>query len=214
MSAVEPIRIAVFASGRGSNLTAILRRIDEGKLSASVVAVFSNNSNAGALQTAREYGIPAHHLSRRQFDDDDAFEETLLRTLTEADVELVVLAAYMKMMPERIVRAFQGRMLNIHPALLPAFGGRGMYGHFVHEAVLEYGCKVSGVTVHLVDADYDTGAPVLQRCVPVLEDDTPETLAARVLEEEHRIYADAIQLFAERRVRVEGRRVHILSEPG
>jgi phosphoribosylglycinamide formyltransferase 1 len=210
MKAIEPIRVAVFASGRGSNLTAILRAIDEGRLDAHVVAVISNNSDAGALQTAREHTIPAFHLSRRRFDSDEAFEDALLRILTDAGTELVVLAGYMKMMPVRIVRAFKNRMLNIHPALLPSFGGKGLYGHFVHEAVLSYGCKVSGVTVHLVDADYDTGPPVLQRCVPVHEDDDAETLAARLLVVEHQLYSEAIQLFAERRVVVEGRRVRIL----
>jgi phosphoribosylglycinamide formyltransferase 1 len=210
MKAIEPIRVAVFASGRGSNLTAILQQIEEGRLDARVVVVISNNSNAGALQTAREHSIPAFHLSRRRFDSDKAFEEALLRTLTDAGTELVVLAGYMKMMPARVVRAFENRMLNIHPALLPSFGGKGLYGHFVHEAVLAYGCKVSGVTVHLVDAEYDTGPPVMQRCVPVLEDDDAETLAARLLIVEHQLYSEAIQLFAEKRVVVEGRRVRIL----
>lgn len=210
MKTIEPICVAAFASGRGSNLTAILRNIEEERLDARVVAVISNNSDAGALQTAREYGIPAFHLSRRQFDSDEAFEKTLLQTLTDAGAELVVLAGYMKMMPVRIVRAFKNRMLNIHPALLPSFGGQGLYGHFVHEAVLAYGCKVSGVTVHLVDAEYDTGAPLMQCCVPVLEDDDAETLAARLLTVEHQLYSEAIQLFAEKRVIVEGRRVRIL----
>ncbi len=204
------MRVAVFASGRGSNLTAILDAIDQGRLNARVTAVISNNSTAGALQTARERGIPAFHISRAQFEADEAFEEALLKVLRESGAEVVALAGYMKKVPESVVRAFRNRMLNIHPALLPAFGGQGMYGHKVHEAVLAYGCKVTGVTVHLVDAEYDNGPPVLQRCVPVYDDDDVDSLAARVLVEEHRIYAEALQLFAEGRVRVEGRRVRIL----
>ncbi|MDZ7315214.1 MAG: phosphoribosylglycinamide formyltransferase [candidate division KSB1 bacterium] len=210
MKRAEPLRLAVLASGRGSNLQAILDHIRKGTLDARVVAVISNNGNAGALEIARAEGIPAHHWSRRQFDSDEEYEETGLRLLQECGAELVVLAGYMKIVPERIVRAFQHRILNIHPALLPAFGGKGMYGHFVHQAVIDYGCKVTGVTVHLVDAEYDTGPPVLQRCVPVMDDDDAETLAARVLKVEHEIYSEAIQLFAKDRIRIEGRRVKIL----
>ncbi|MBN1558968.1 phosphoribosylglycinamide formyltransferase [candidate division KSB1 bacterium] len=208
---IKPIRIAAFASGGGSNVRAIYSNIAKGALSAELVAVISNNSACGALQFARDNGIPAFHLSVRQFSTAGQFENRLLALLTEHKTELVVLAGYMKKMPEMVVRAFKNRMLNIHPSLLPSFGGKGLYGHFVHEAVLNYGCKVSGVTVHLVDAEYDTGPPVLQRCVPVLDDDTPETLASRVLQEEHKIYSDAIQLFAEKRVHIVGRSVRILS---
>jgi len=135
-----------------------------------------------------------------------------LNVLDELRTDLVILAGYMKIVPESVVRAYKNRMLNIHPALLPAFGGQGLYGENVHKAVLDYGCKVSGVTVHLVDAEYDTGAPVMQRCVPVLDDDTPQTLAARILEEEHRIYTDAIRLFADGRIEIKGRRVRVLPE--
>ncbi|MBN1464422.1 phosphoribosylglycinamide formyltransferase [candidate division KSB1 bacterium] len=206
---VEPIRIVAFASGNGSNVRAIYDNIQRGSLSADLVGVISNNSGCGALQFARENSIPALHISLRQFSTAAAYEERLLNVLHERAPDLIVLAGYMKMMPESIVRAFKNRMLNIHPALLPSFGGRGLYGHLVHEAVLDYGCKVSGVTVHLVDAEYDTGPPVLQRCVPVLDDDTPETLASRVLQEEHKIYSDAIQLFAEKRVQISGRSVRI-----
>ncbi|RPI03547.1 MAG: phosphoribosylglycinamide formyltransferase [Calditrichaeota bacterium] len=205
-----PLRLAAFASGRGSNLAAILEKIDTGKLDAQVVLVLSNNSDAGALDIARQHGIPAMHISRKQFNDDQTYENALLTALADSQTELVILAGYMKKIPVSIVRTFQGRMLNIHPALLPSFGGQGLYGHFVHEAVLAFGCKVSGVTVHLVDAQYDTGAPVMQRSVPVLEEDTAETLAARILKEEHQIYAEAIQLFAEGRVRLDGRRTKIL----
>jgi len=113
------------------------------------------------------------------------------------------------MIGTEIIRKFKNRILNIHPALLPSFGGKGMYGHFVHQAVLNYGCKVSGVTVHLVDEEYDNGAPIIQRCVPVMEDDTPETLAARVLKIEHQVFSEAIQFFADGRIKISGRKVKI-----
>ncbi len=207
---MNPLRITAFASGRGSNLLAILKNIEEGAINARVVGVISNNSKSGALQMAYGRGISGYHITRRHFSADEDYEQHILDVLAELGTDLVILAGYMKMMPERVVRAYKNRMLNIHPALLPAFGGKGLYGQHVHEAVLEYGCKVSGVTVHLVDADYDTGAPVLQRCVPVKDDDTPTTLAARILQVEHEIYSEAIRLFADDKIRIEGRRVRTL----
>ncbi len=209
MSSTTPIRFTAFASGGGSNVRAIYQNIQNGTLHAELAGVISNNSACGALEHARENGIPAFHISRKQFDTDEAFETRLLTVLSDLNTELVILAGYMKKMPESVVRAYKYRMLNIHPALLPSFGGKGLYGHYVHEAVLDYGCKVSGVTVHLVDTDYDTGPPILQRCVPVFSDDTPDTLAARVLKLEHVIYSESIELFAQGRIRVEGRRVKI-----
>lgn len=207
-----PLRIAAFASGRGSNLEAVLENIKAGKLNAKVVVVISNRSKAGVLQVAGQWGIPAFHISQIQFEDKDEFATHLLKVLTEYETQLVVLAGYLKKMPLEIVRAFKNKILNIHPALLPSFGGKGLYGHLVHEAVLEYGCKISGATVHLVDDEYDTGAPIVQRCIPVKEGDTAETLAARVLQVEHQIFSEAIQLFAEGKVEIEGRRVRILSK--
>ncbi len=204
------LRLAVLASGRGSNLEAILRAIERRELDAEVVVVISNNSTAGALEIARAHGIAAVHLSSRQFATQEEFDQAFLNLLERHGVNFIALAGYLKMLSPTVVRAFRHRILNIHPALLPSFGGKGMYGHYVHEAVLAYGCKVSGATVHLVDEEYDTGPPVMQECVPVHEDDTPETLAARVLTVEHRIYAQALQLFAEDRVVVEGHRARIL----
>ncbi len=213
MSDRKPLRLVAFASGGGSNVRAIYHNILNGELNAELVGVISNNSTCGALEHARENGIAAFHISARQFENSSDYEHRLLEALHELNTDMVILAGYMKRMPETIVRTFKNRMLNIHPALLPSFGGKGLYGRHVHEAVLDYGCKVSGVTVHLVDAEYDTGAPVLQRCVPVKNDDTPETLAARVLKEEHKIYSDAIQLFAEGRIKIDGRSVTILNDP-
>lgn len=203
----KKIKLGVFASGRGSNFEAILKAIDRGELDAEVVAVISNKSSAGALEVARQWNIPAYHISIKQFDSQDEFDYKLFAVLSEHEVDLIVLAGYLKLLSPKFTSRYRHPILNIHPALLPSFGGPGMYGGRVHQAVLDYGCKVSGVTVHLVDETYDTGPIVLQRCVPVMDDDTAETLAARVLEVEHKIYAEAIKLFAEGNVTVEGRRV-------
>ena len=138
------------------------------------------------------------------------FDRAVLARLRESEVGLVCLAGYLRIMTAELVDAYAGRMINIHPALLPSFGGEGMWGHHVHQAVLDYGCKISGCSVHLVWLETDGGPIVLQRAVPVEEDDTPETLAARILPHEHELYSQAVQLFAEGRVKLEGRRVRIL----
>lgn len=203
------IRLAVFASGRGSNFQAILRAIDEERLSAEIVVVLSNNPDAGALQIAGKRDIPAVVIQKTDFTGREAFVQSMTDTLNKHRAEFILLAGYMKKVPPEIVNLYKDRILNIHPALLPSFGGQGMYGHYVHEAVLAEGCRVSGVTVHLVDEVYDRGPIVAQECVPVLEGDTPDTLAARVLKVEHRLFAEAVQLFAEERVEVVGRRVKI-----
>jgi len=206
---IEPIHLAVFASGRGSNLESIIKNIDNERLDAKVVIVISNNSKSDALELARNNDIAAHHISQLQFETEESFVSHILKVLKQYDTQLVILAGYMKKVPIKVIQAYKNRILNIHPALLPSFGGKGLYGKFVHEAVLEYGCKVSGATVHIVDEEYDTGPPVYQQCVRVLNDDTPETLAARILNVEHEIYSKAIQLFAENRVKVQGRKTII-----
>ena len=206
------MNIAVFASGRGSNLMAILKAIEEGKLKARVVVVISNKSSAGALEIARSKGIDALHISRRQFSSDREYADKILSELRKRNVELVVLAGYMKKIPAEVVSEYRNRILNIHPALLPSFGGQGMYGINVHKAVIESGVKITGVTVHIVDEEYDHGPIVLQRAVEVKDDDTPETLAERVLKVEHEVYPEAIRLFVEGKVNVFGRKVIIKNE--
>jgi phosphoribosylglycinamide formyltransferase-1 len=206
------MNIAVFASGRGSNLMAILKAIEEGKLKARVVVVISNNSSAGALEIARSKGIDALHISRRQFSSDREYADKILSELRKRNVELIVLAGYMKKIPAEVVSEYRNRILNIHPALLPFFGGQGMYGINVHKAVIESGVKITGVTVHIVDEEYDHGPIVLQRAVEVKDDDTPETLAERVLKVEHEVYPEAIRLFVEGKVNVFGRKVIIKNE--
>ncbi len=205
----EPLKIAVLASGEGTNLQAIIDAIKKGRLRAEIRVVISNNSGSGALRRARREGIYGLHLSHKQFTAPEEFDARLLQVLEEREVELVCLAGYMKLLSPRVVGAYRNRILNIHPALLPSFGGKGMYGQRVHQAVIEYGVKVTGVTVHLVDEKYDHGPIVLQKAVEVLEDDTAETLSQRVLRVEHELYPKAIELFAERRIKVEGRKVRI-----
>jgi phosphoribosylglycinamide formyltransferase-1 len=205
---VASLKLGVFASGRGSNFAAILKAIDEGRLNATVRLLICNNPEAGALELAKERNIPARVINRPDFQDRSVFLQTMQEALRTNGVQFICLAGYMKKLPDEIIREFQCSILNVHPALLPSFGGKGMYGHHVHEAVLRRGCKVSGVTVHLVDEVYDCGPIVAQRCVPVEEGDTPETLAARVLKVEHELFPEAIQLFAEGRIMVkEGRTI-------
>jgi phosphoribosylglycinamide formyltransferase-1 len=205
------LRLAVLASGGGSNLQAIIDATERGEIDARVILVISNNSDCGALARAGKHDIEALHLSGRQFPGQAEFDAGLLEALAEHEVDLVILAGYMKLLSPTVVKAYRNRILNIHPALLPCFGGREMYGMRVHQAVIESGAKFSGVTVHVVDEKYDHGPIVAQRVVPVLQDDTAESLAERVLIQEHKIYPQVIQLFAENRVCVEGNHVRIHS---
>ncbi len=204
------LRLAVFASGRGSNFKAILEAIQAGALDAKVVLLISDQPRAGALQTAAQAGISARTLAPNAFATSEDYGKALLQALAEFDSNFIVLAGFLRMIPAAVVRNFAGRMINIHPALLPSFGGKGMYGLRVHQAVLDYGCKVSGATVHLVDENYDTGKPIMQRCAPVYDDDTAATLAARVLAIEHEILPEALQLFAKDRVVIDDQQVRIL----
>ncbi len=198
------LNIAAFASGKGSNLKAILDAIGCGHIhNARIVLVISNNSDSGALAVGREYGVPALHMSRKNYETDESYAAAIQKVLSDHNVNFIVLAGYMKKIDPVIVRAYKHRILNIHPALLPGFGGQGMYGLRVHEAVLAAKQKQSGATVHLVDEEYDRGPIILQKHVDVAEDDTPESLAAKVLEIEHQIYPEAIRLFAEGNIRID-----------
>jgi phosphoribosylglycinamide formyltransferase-1 len=188
------MRIAVFASGGGSNFQAIVDAQKSGQSDIDVTLCVTNNRDAGVLARAKSEGIETLVISSASFGDSGGFSTALLQELTSRNIELIALAGYMKKIPSALVRAFPDRILNIHPSLLPAFGGKGMYGHRVHEAVINSGAKSTGATVHVVDNEYDTGRIVLQREVPVLPEDTPEVLAARVLSVEHELYPDAINL--------------------
>jgi phosphoribosylglycinamide formyltransferase-1 len=204
------MNIAVFASGRGSNFQAILDAIDSGLLAARICLLISNNSKAGALEIARDRGIPAIHISHAMFTSEDDFAESLLKTLNGHHTELIALAGYMKKMPDSVIRHYRNRILNIHPALLPSFGGKGMYGRHVHEAVIASGQKISGATVHLVNEEYDRGPVIMQKKIEVDAGDTAESLAVKVLKVEHEIYPLALKAFIEGRVKVEGEKAWIM----
>ncbi|MFC1528852.1 phosphoribosylglycinamide formyltransferase [Candidatus Latescibacterota bacterium] len=191
------LRLGVLASGGGSNLQSIIDRSLDGSLQANVVVVISNNSGAGALKRAANHGIDAVHISAVTEGNAEAVDRKITEVMKSYDVDLVVLAGYMKKIGDVLLGAYGGRMVNIHPALLPKFGGEGMYGMNVHKAVIAAGEKESGPTVHLVDSQYDHGSILAQIKVPVLSDDTPETLQKRVLVKEHIIYPDAIQKLTE-----------------
>lgn len=200
--ATGPSRLVVLASGRGSNLQAIMDAIDAGKLPAEIACVIADRPEAKALERARARGIPAAMLDYRAIADRDLYHSLLADKLDELRPDLIVLAGYMRLMPADIVRRYRWKIVNIHPSLLPAFPGMRP-----HQQAIEYGVKVSGCTVHFVDEGVDTGPIIKQAVVPVRDDDTPETLAARILVEEHRIYPEAIRLVLEGKLRVEGRRV-------
>jgi len=203
-----PLRVAVLASGRGSNLQAIIDRIEANLVQATIVAVVSNKKDAVALERARKHGLKDLFVDPKPFagqpDSREAYDRALLAILQQHDVELVLLAGYMKIVTAVLVNAYANRMMNIHPSLLPSFPGLD-----VQKKAIEWGCKLAGCTVHFVTEGVDEGPIILQAAVPVLDDDSPETLADRILVQEHRLYPRAVQLFAEGRLRVEGRRVFI-----
>lgn len=197
--------------GRGTNLQAILDACREGRIHGRVSIVIGTSARAPALERAQAAGVPTAVVSPKALGATDPADERILELLQGHEVDLIVLAGFMRLLGPKVLAAYRWRAMNVHPALLPAFGGPGFYGHHVHEAVLQAGAKVSGCTVHFIDEQYDHGPIILQTCVPVEEDDTPETLAARILPKEHETYTRAIQLFAEGRLQVlDGRRVRIL----
>ena len=193
---LNKLALGVLASHGGTNLQAIIDSCRSGAVDAEVRVVISNNSRAMALERARRAGIPTAHLSSATHPDPASLDDAIAETLCRYGVQVVALAGYMKMLGPRTLDAYRSRILNVHPALLPKFGGQGMYGERVHMAVLASGDSVSGVTVHLVDEEYDRGPVVAQTEVPVLPGDTPDTLAARVLEQEHVLYPETIQRIA------------------
>lgn len=201
------MNVAVLASGSGTNLQALLDADREGTLGARILLVISNRSGAGALDRARQAGCDALHLSPAMFPSEQEYATRLLEELNRRHIELVCLAGYLKKLPAGVVTAFSGRVLNIHPAPLPRFGGPGMYGHHVHEAVLQSGASESGPTVHFVDQHYDTGPVVAHVSVPVEPADTPGTLAARVLKAEHLLYPRAVAAVASGKIRLVNGRV-------
>ena len=204
----SPVRLGVLISGSGRTLQNFMDLAQAGRLKARVVKVVSSRPDAYGLERARAGGVPAATVSRRDFDSIGEFSDAITAELHAEQVELVAMAGFLSLY--RYPPDYADRVLNIHPALLPSFGGKGFYGDRVHQAVLDYGCKVSGCTVHLASNQYDKGPIILQKTVPVLEDDDAHSLADRIFAMETEAYPEAINLYAEGRLRVEGRRVRIL----
>ncbi len=196
--------LGVLCSGRGSNLQSIMNAIDKGKIKAPIGVVIANKPDAKALERAEKAGIPAVCVDHKKCASQQEFEEKLVAVLKEYGVTLVILAGFMRILSPYFVREFAGRIMNIHPSLLPSFGGA-----HAHRDVLAYGVKVSGCTIHFVDEGMDSGPIILQRTVPVLDDDDEDTLAARVLEQEHIAYPQAIELFLNDALKVDGRKVTV-----
>lgn len=196
------MNIVVFASHGGSNLQAVIDAVAAHRIDAEVKAVVSNNSSSFALERARQAGIPAYHVSLKTEGDEAALSQKLLTLLAEKETDLILLLGYMRMLPVEVLHRYHNRIFNIHPALLPRYGGRGMYGIHVHEAVIAAGDTVTGVTIHRVDEAYDQGEIVAQTEVPVVAGDTPETLAARVLEREHTFLVETLAHIVAREIRI------------
>lgn len=202
-----PFRVAVLISGGGTTLRNLIEKINAGLLDAEIALVISSSPSAGGLRHAENARIPAVVVDRKEFLSDEDFSQALFDHCRRARADLVVMGGFLKRV---IIPAdFTHRVVNIHPALIPSFCGHGFYGHRVHEAVLDYGVKITGCTVHFADNEYDHGPVILQRAVPVLDDDTPETLAARVFQAECEAYPEALRLIIAGRVLVQGRRVRI-----
>jgi len=208
MTIDRPVRLAVLISGGGTTLQNFLDRIAAGALRAELTVVLASRADAYGLERARRAGIPALVVARKAHADAACFNDALHAALEPFAVDLVILAGFLSLFQPRA--RYAGRVMNIHPALIPAFCGPGFYGHKVHEAVIESGARVSGCTVHFADDQYDHGPIILQGTVPVLDDDTPDALAARVHAVENELYPEAIRLWADGRLRIEGRRVRIL----
>lgn len=200
----KKLRIGVLASGGGTNLQSIIDRCQDDSLDAEIAVVICNNPGAGALERAAQAGIASRCINHRDFSSREDFDTAVVSALQESGVELVVLAGFMRIITQTFIDAFPDRVINIHPALLPSFPGL-----HVQQQAIDYGARFSGCTVHFVDGGVDTGPILIQAVVPVLQDDTAETLAARILEQEHRIYPRAIQLIAENRVHINDRQVSI-----
>lgn len=186
------MNIAVFASHGGSDLQAIIDGCKNDKLNANVAVVISNNGDSMALERARNEGVPAYHMSAKKYGSEDILADEILKVLSEYNIDMIFLAGYMRILHISVLTKYNNRVFNIHPALLPKFGGKGMYGMNVHTAVIEAKETETGVTIHRVNAEYDSGAIVAQTKVPVLQNDSPESLAARVLEREHTFLVEVI----------------------
>jgi len=202
----DPLKLGILISGSGSNLQSIIDHIEKGSLNATIKIVISNNPDAYGITRAKKHGLPVLVFKHEDFKSREDFDLELIKAFKNNHVQLVVLAGFMRILTAAFLRAFPQRIINIHPALLPAFPGT-----HVQKQALEYGVKFSGCTVHFVDGGVDTGPIIIQSVLPVYDDDTEETLAARILKEEHRIYPQAIQFYADGKIEIDGRKVKIKS---
>jgi phosphoribosylglycinamide formyltransferase-1 len=199
---MEELRLALFASHNGSNIQEIINACKKKELHAIPCIIISNNSESKVLKRAKEERIPFRHLSSKTHPDLNDLDTEILETLKKYNVNLIILAGYMKKLGPKVLKNYKSRILNIHPALLPKYGGKGMYGNYIHEAVLQAKEKETGVTIHIVDEDYDTGRIINQIKVPVFESDTVEILSKRVLEQEHKIYVDTLNKIYEGKIKL------------
>lgn len=206
---MKSANIGVLVSGHsgGTNFQAIVDAIGRDELHAQIALLVSTNEEHGAVERARKAGIKTFILPPKDVESQEAWDHQVADALYEEGVSLVCSAGYLRYITHVLLEAFPRRIMNVHPALLPSFGGQGMFGMRVHRAVLEHGCKVSGCTVHFVDERYDSGPIIAQACVPVQDDDTPETLMKRVQMQEHRLYPQCIEWVVQDHLRIEGRRV-------
>ena len=204
----RPVRLGVLISGGGTTLENFIRKKPAGKLDVEISLVIADRSGSSGIQKAKQAGLRVEVVSRGSYADAEEFSRSVFDLLRDAEVDLVTLAGFLTLI--EIPEDFRYRVMNIHPALIPSFCGRGYFGHKVHEAVLERGVKISGCTVHFADNEFDSGPIILQKNVPVLDDDTPDSLAKRVFEAECESYPEAIRLFASGQIEIEGRRVRIL----
>lgn len=204
--------LAVFVSGSGSNFAAVQDKIESGSIHADIKIVISNNSDAYALERAKQYGIDSCVINQKLYPDNEELTQQINQKLDKYNIDYIILAGYLKKIPKEIVKNYQYKIINIHPALLPKFGGKGMYGIHVHEAVLQAGEKTTGVTVHFIDEQYDNGPNIIQKEVDVREDDTPEQLQKRVLDKEHELLPKVVQLLCNNKITIKDNQVHIEGE--
>ena len=203
------VNIGVLISGGGTNLQSLIDNIKEGHINGNIKVVISNKKDAYGLVRAEHEGIESLYINRKEYSSNEEYNRKILEEFKKREVELVVLAGYLKVLSKEFVEEYKGRIINIHPSLIPSFCGKGYYGEKVHQSVLEYGVKITGATVHFVDEGTDTGQIIMQEAVEVKDDDTVETLKNRVLEVEHRILPKAVKLYCDRRIKIDGRKVVI-----
>jgi len=209
---LQKVKIGVLISGSGTNLQALIDNVKKGLINGEIAIVISDKKGAFGIERARKHGIKSIEIDKKECADKNVFMKSIMDELEKHQVELVVLAGFLSILSEDFIERFRNRIINIHPSLIPAFCGKGYYGQRVHKAALDYGVKVSGATVHFVDEGADTGPIILQEAVKVEEDDTPESLSARILKVEHKLLPEAVRLYCEGRLVIEGRKVKIRTQ--